>query len=132
MSRSPFFARIKMQVTLITAAVPLGQVTTFKEVADWIAVPPRHVAYILATLSVEEEAQIPWFRIVADTGVVPTRSNSFGIEQRDLLREEGLSFLPDGSVSDFIKVFIPVAELQINLPKQSRPENAPQGPKRHM
>jgi methylated-DNA-protein-cysteine methyltransferase related protein len=123
---SPFYARIKRQVLQITASVPQGRVVTYKDISAWLDVVPRHVAYILARLDADEQAQIPWFRIVPENGVlVRKRANTFGISQQKLLLDDGLVISLDGCIAGFAQASIDIGDLPISLPKQVRPAHAP-------
>jgi methylated-DNA-protein-cysteine methyltransferase related protein len=124
--QSPFFARIKAHVTVIVAAIPVGRVMTFKDIGEWLDVPPRHVAYILATLDPGEQPLIPWFRVVNEAGTVAAgRANAFGISQQQLLADEGVTVAPDGRILGFGQSLVCMADLAIDLPRQFRPADAP-------
>jgi methylated-DNA-protein-cysteine methyltransferase-like protein len=126
MGGSPFYARIKAQLLEIIQAVPAGRVVTTSDIADWLDVPPRHVAFILTKLSPEEEAATPWFRAVLASGAVhKARVNTFGVSQIELLQDEGVAIDPDGRLADFPMRRIRVEALKLALPRQTRPANAP-------
>ena len=126
MAGSPFYARIKAHVLLVLAAIPKGRVMTAAEIGGWLDVPARHVAYILARLTPEEEARVPWFRIVPASGSVPAdRLNAFRMSQRELLVEEGVPIADDGRIKDFAERRIAVDALSLSLPRQTRPADAP-------
>jgi methylated-DNA-protein-cysteine methyltransferase related protein len=130
---SPFFIRIKKDVLAIIACVPRGRVITFKDVGEHIDVVPRHVAYILSQLDNVEQAQIPWYRAVAQDGVISIKkANLFGISQQDLLLEEGIHLKSDRAIFDFNTKLIAVADLDCLVPKQSRPIDAPSGSKKKL
>ncbi|MGL4635438.1 MAG: MGMT family protein [Beijerinckiaceae bacterium] len=119
MSKSPFFARIKADVLKVMASVPRGHLVTFLDVGQHLDIMPRHVAYILAQLEGEEQAATPWFRAVAENGVLSRpKSNDFGISQRTLLEEEGHLIAPDGRILDLAQKLLAVAVL--NSGDQSR------------
>ena len=126
MARSPFFARIKGDVTRIIAAVPAGRVVTFADVGAHLDVAPRHVAYILATLTDIEAATLPWHRTVTAEGMLGTpKSGPDGATQRALLAAEGVAFDPAGRITDFVARQVDVASLPHGVPRQSRPAEAP-------
>jgi methylated-DNA-protein-cysteine methyltransferase related protein len=130
MAKSPFFARIKADVLQIIMSVPRGRLVTFLDVGQHLDVAPRHVAYILAQLEGAEQASIPWFRAVADNGVLSQpKANDFGISQKALLEEESHFIAPDGRILDLARKLIVVEELQSGVPKQARPANAPKNMK---
>jgi methylated-DNA-protein-cysteine methyltransferase-like protein len=123
---SPFFARIKGDVLRIVAAIPHGRVVSFAEIGAHLDVMPRHVAYILATLSEIERATLPWHRVVAADGRLGTaQSAADGTPQRDLLAAEGMAFDRDGGITDFPARRIEVAALPHGVPRQTRPADAP-------
>lgn len=126
MAGSPFYARIKAHVLQVVTAVPAGRVLTAAEIGEWLDVPPRHVAYILAKLTPEEEARVPWFRIVPASGTVPAdRVNALRVSQRELLAEEGVALTADGGIRDFEERRIAVEALSLSLPRQTRPADTP-------
>lgn len=88
MARSPHYARIRLQVLDVVERVPPGRVTTYAEIADELAVVPRHVAYLLATLAPDERAELPWHRVVGADGALA--GGERGAEQRARLAEEGV------------------------------------------
>jgi methylated-DNA-protein-cysteine methyltransferase-like protein len=127
---SPFYARIKGDVLRIVAALPPGRVASFGEIGAHLDVMPRHVAYILATLSEIEAATLPWHRVVAADGRpgVPKSGADDGA-RRALLGAEGAPFAPDGRITDFAARRVEIAALPHGVPKQTRPAAGP-GPKR--
>ncbi len=114
---SPHFARIKADVLAIVAAIPAGRVTTFKAIGDHLDVMPRHVAYILATLSEPDVDIIPWHRVIPDNG---TLGGAKQAHRRGRLEEEGCSFSTTHEMADFQRQFITVSDLQSGVPKQVR------------
>jgi methylated-DNA-protein-cysteine methyltransferase related protein len=126
MAGSPFFARIKGDVLKIMAAVPKGRLVTFLDVGRHLDVMPRHIAYILSQLGGDEQAATPWFRAVAENGIVADRkANEFGLSQRDLLTEEKHLIAPDGRILDFGQKLVAVEALNSGVPVQQRPADAP-------
>jgi methylated-DNA-protein-cysteine methyltransferase related protein len=126
MAGSPFFARIKRDVLTIMRAVPQGRLVTFQDVGRHLDVMPRHVAYILAQRTGDEQAITPWFRAVAENGVVASRkTNDFGISQRELLAAEGHLIAPDGRILDLGQKLIAIALLDSGVAAQKRPADAP-------
>ena len=47
-SKSPAYARIKRDVYAVARAIPAGRVATYADVARFLDVIPRQVAYLLA------------------------------------------------------------------------------------
>jgi methylated-DNA-protein-cysteine methyltransferase related protein len=126
MSNSPFFKRIKTDILQILKAVPFGRLVTFRDVGEHLDVMPRHVAYILAQLEGDEQASIPWFRAVADNGILSKpKFNDFGLSQRDLLIEEKHFIAPDGRILELAQKIIVISEINSGVAKQTRPSNAP-------
>jgi methylated-DNA-protein-cysteine methyltransferase-like protein len=122
---SPFFARIKGDVLRIVATVPPGRVASFAGIGAHLDVMPRHVAYILATLSDIEAATLPWHRVVAaDGGLGAAKSGADGTPQRVLLAAEGAAFNRDGRITDFVARCIEVAALPHGVARQTRPDAA--------
>jgi methylated-DNA-protein-cysteine methyltransferase-like protein len=128
---SPFFARIKRDVLAIMDAVPPGRVVTFADIGAHLDVAPRHVAYILATLSDIEAATLPWHRAVAADGTLGVpKSGADGRPQRALLAAEGAAFDAAGRITDFVARQVAVAGLAHCVPQQARPAEAPQARRR--
>jgi methylated-DNA-protein-cysteine methyltransferase-like protein len=123
---SPFFARIKGDVLRIVAAIPPGRVMIFADLGGHLDVMPRHVAYILATLSDIEKATLPWHRVVAaDGGLGTAKTGADGASQRALLEAEGHRFDGDARLEDFYKRMVLAADLPHGVAKQTRPADAP-------
>jgi methylated-DNA-protein-cysteine methyltransferase related protein len=126
-ARSPFFVRIKGDVLRIMATVPEGRVVTFADIGAHLDVAPRHVAYILATLTEIEAATLPWHRAVTAEGTLGApKSGPDGATQRALLAAEGAAFDPEGRITDFVARGADVAELPHGVPRQVRPADAPE------
>lgn len=90
MAKSVAFPKIKADILRAVARVPPGRVSTFADVGAFLEIMPRHVAYVLATLSEEERKAIPWHRIVMDGGrISPTRFSTRGRDQIRRLQAEG-------------------------------------------
>ena len=71
MPKSDAFAQaLKAKVVPVVAAIPEGRVTTYGTIARHLHVSARQVARVLATLTPEESAALPWFRVVAAQGFV--------------------------------------------------------------
>lgn len=105
MPKSEAFTKIKADVLEITKNIPAGRVTTFVAIGEYLNVVPRHVAYILSTLSHEEADEVPWHRVVADNGVMKT--NPRGVAQKTRLESEGLTF-DKNTLEDFEGVWLEV------------------------
>lgn len=95
-------ARIKPRVLAVLSVIPEGRVTTYGTIGQHLGVTARQVAFILATLTSEESAEYPWFRVVAANGVVSsTKIGSVGRRQIARLRAEGISVTPRNKIADF-------------------------------
>lgn len=128
MAGSAFFARIKAHVLEVTAAVPPGRVLCLTDLAAWLDVPPRHAAYILSQLTAEEQLAVPWYRVVPASGIVaPARTSHHGIPQLAMLAHEGVTAAPSGRLDRFGDVRIRIEDLDLALPRQHRPADAPSG-----
>jgi methylated-DNA-protein-cysteine methyltransferase related protein len=102
MARQGGTARFKSRVLAVVAAIPKGRVTTYGTIARHLGVTARQVAFILATLTVEESKRLPWFRVVAANGIVSsTKLGSVGRRQIARLRAEGVAVTPRNKVEDF-------------------------------
>jgi methylated-DNA-protein-cysteine methyltransferase-like protein len=102
MARPSASARIKSRVLAVVAAIPEGRVTTYGTIGKHLRLTARQVARVMATLSAEESAQLPWFRVVAAKGVVSTvKLGSVGRKQIQRLREEGIAVTLRNKVEDF-------------------------------
>ena len=102
MARSSGVAPFKSRVLAVLAAIPEGRVTTYGTIARRLHVTARQVAFILATLTVEESERLPWFRVVAANGVVSsTKLGAVGRRQIERLRAEGVAVMPPNKVEDF-------------------------------
>jgi methylated-DNA-protein-cysteine methyltransferase related protein len=111
MPRSAAFMRIKTAVLAVTRAIPPGRVTSFRAVGALLDVVPRHVAYILATLSDEEKALVPWHRVVSDDGALERpKYDGSGRSQAELLAAEGAEIGAGQVVEDFEERFFAVTE----------------------
>lgn len=101
MGKSSAFARIRRDVIELTLNIPFGRVATYRELGATLAVMPRHVAYILASLKADESEVVPWYRVVGAEGeLIPLeRDRERALLQRRLLRAEGVEVTRDGKVA---------------------------------
>ena len=92
MAKLSTLARLRSRVLAVLAAIPDGRVTTYGAIAKHLRVTPRQVAFVLARLTDEESATLPWFRVVGAKGVVSTiKLGSVGRRQIERLLAEGVS-----------------------------------------
>jgi methylated-DNA-protein-cysteine methyltransferase related protein len=106
MAKSSAFIEIKLGILEIAAKIPVGHVTTYSAIGEHLNVMTRHVAYILATLSLEEKLEFPWYRIVADKGAISaSKLNSRYLAQIEHLKQEGVKFTAKNCVENFDELF---------------------------
>lgn len=102
MTKAEAAVRFRERVVAIVAAIPEGRVATYGDIARHLHTGPRQVARVLATLTPEESAALPWFRVVAANGVISsTKAGTTGRRQRKKLRDEGVAVTPCYKVEDF-------------------------------
>jgi methylated-DNA-protein-cysteine methyltransferase related protein len=99
MAGSVAYARIKGDVIAIVTKIPAGRLATHGAIGQYLAVFPRHVAYVLATLDDLERETVPWWRVVADGGAIGRHQRRDDQMQR--LKAEGCAVAPVGIVQDF-------------------------------
>jgi methylated-DNA-protein-cysteine methyltransferase-like protein len=105
MAKSNAMARLRSRVVAVVAAVPEGRVTTYGIIAKHLRATARQVAFVLARFTPEESATLPWFRVVAASGVISTmKIGAVGRRQIARLREEGVAVTPRNKVADFATV----------------------------
>lgn len=80
------------KIITILSQIPHGKVTTYGTVATLAGNPggARHVARILHSSS--KKYQLPWHRVVNSKGKISPRSSMSHLDQRTLLKKEGLEF----------------------------------------
>jgi methylated-DNA-protein-cysteine methyltransferase related protein len=122
MGNSAAFARIKNQVLTMTSHIPIGRVSTYRSLGEHIDVMPRHIAYILTMLSMEEKDSIPWYRVVSDSGAISAPKTSKAMEQIEKLTAEGIEIDRAKKLIDFDRVFIAARNLDSGIEQQSRAE----------
>lgn len=81
--------------------VPHGRVCELPALAAALNIPPRHAAYMLATLTPDEAGLVAWYRIVPAGGrfAPAKRKETRGADQICRLAAEGLALGPDGQIS---------------------------------
>jgi methylated-DNA-protein-cysteine methyltransferase-like protein len=101
-ARSASADRFKSRVLEVVAAIPEGRVTTYGSIGRHLRGTARQVAFVLARLTAEESAGLPWFRVVAAGGVVSSiKRRGVGRRQIERLRAEGVSVSPRNKVEEF-------------------------------
>jgi methylated-DNA-protein-cysteine methyltransferase-like protein len=102
MAQSGLMAAIRSRVLAVVASIPEGRVTTYGTIGKHLRLTSRQVAAVLATLTREESARLPWFRVVAAGGLVSTmKLGAVGRKQVQRLRGEGIAVTPRHKVEDF-------------------------------
>ena len=99
--KSIAFARIRAEVIRLVALIPPGKFTTYGSIAIHMNVVARHVASVLARLTAEESAALPWHRVVsADARLSPNMDAALSRQQRRLLKAEGLCIDQEGYIQE--------------------------------
>lgn len=96
----------------ITRQVPVGQVTTYGQIASMIPCPdsleatdyvklcPRWVGDAMNMVSPIDDGTIPWWRVINSKGGISLNPESIsGIKQRQYLEKEGVQFSGKGLVN---------------------------------
>lgn len=95
------FARITAEVKAAACAVPRGRVTTYGDIGNHLQVTPRHVAFVMARLTPEESAMIPWHRVVGSGGRLRQPTPADIRRHRGRLEDEGVRVDAAGRIRDF-------------------------------
>ncbi|AFY47973.1 putative methylated DNA-protein cysteine methyltransferase [Nostoc sp. PCC 7524] len=112
MPKSSAFIQIKQGVLEITSQIPVGRITTYNAIGEHLNVMARHVAYILATLNFEEQQKFPWYRVVADQGIITVgKLNSRYLAQIQHLKQEGIELAAKNHVENFNELFCSPVQL---------------------
>lgn len=99
--KSAAFARIRAEVIRLVGLIPAGKFTTYGSIAIHMNVGARHVATVLANLTPEQSATLPWHRVVsADARISPNMPEDSARKQRRLLKTEGLRIDKSGFIQD--------------------------------
>ena len=94
-------ANIRAEVLRLVALIPEGKFTTYGSIAIHMNVMARHVAFVMARLTEEESAALPWHRVVsADARLSPNMDPALSRQQRRRLKAEGLRIDKDGYIQD--------------------------------
>lgn len=100
MAKSLAYTRMRRALITLVNEVPGGRVCEVAALAGALNIPPRHAAYILATLTPDEAALIAWHRIVPAGGkfTPAKRKEPRSAEQIRRLSAEGIGLGPDGQI----------------------------------
>jgi methylated-DNA-protein-cysteine methyltransferase related protein len=97
--KSAAFTRIRAEVLRLVATIPQGKFSTYGSIAVHMNVSPRHVAFVLARLTPEESAQLPWHRVVArDARISAAMDSALAQRQAERLSAEGMTITPSGHI----------------------------------
>lgn len=90
---------ITERILAVIRAIPKGQTASYGQVAALAGIPrgARQVARLLHSLSGKEK--LPWHRVINAAGRISLPIGSGGGEQRRLLKKEGVTVTPDGTIS---------------------------------
>ena len=100
-ARSKAFTRIRAEVLRIVASIPPGYFTTYGTIAHHMNVVPLHVGSVLASLTGEEAAALPWHRVVgSDARLSRMRDPKTRKTQRARLGAEGMKISKQGVILD--------------------------------
>lgn len=100
-AKSQTFFRIRAEVLRLVALIPEGKFTTYGSIAIHMNLVARHVATVLARLTEEESASLPWHRVVsADARISPNMDAKLAARQKRLLKAEGLRIDREGYIQD--------------------------------
>ncbi len=91
-------ARFRQAVLVLVAQIPVGQVSTYGQLARLAGRPraARLVGSILRGLSGAEAERLPWYRVINAQGGISTYKVGSGELQRALLESEGVRFDAEG------------------------------------
>lgn len=92
-------ARLRSDLIALASRIPRGYVAAIGDVSRHLRAYQPHVAHLLAYLGDAGEADVPWWRVVADGGAIgrhPRRD-----AQMARLRADGVPLSPAGIVQEF-------------------------------
>lgn len=92
--------RIASNVLGVVGELPTGRVTTYGAIAAELNAASRQVAAVMARLTPEESACVPWHRVVGAGGMLRT-SGRTRVRQAALLRSEGIEVSSTGRIRCF-------------------------------
>jgi len=89
--------QFRRQVFTVVAAIPVGRVASYGQVASLAGYPgyARHVGKALANLP--EGSEIPWFRVLNSKGEISLKGADFA-RQKEALIADGVAVSIDGKV----------------------------------
>jgi methylated-DNA-protein-cysteine methyltransferase related protein len=101
-AKSLAFAHMRQALLALVCDIPHCKVAVVGDVAAALIIPPRHVAFMLSGLSDDDDAVVPWYRVMPSGGKFPApakRSVRY-TKQLKLLTLEGIALAADIIVID--------------------------------
>ena len=99
--KSKAYLRIRAEVIRLVGLIPKGKFTTYGSIAVHMNVVALHVGTVMASLTEEESATLPWQRVVgSDARLSPKMSKKLSQVQRKRLEAEGLKIDRRGYIQD--------------------------------
>ena len=99
--KSKAYTRIRAEVLRLVGLIPAGRFTTYGSIAVHMNVVALHVGTVLASLTEEESAALPWHRVVSSDGRLSTKmGRALSRLQRKRLEAEGLKIDKRGYILD--------------------------------
>jgi methylated-DNA-protein-cysteine methyltransferase-like protein len=99
--KSKAYERIRAEVLRLVALIPPGKFTTYGSIAVHMNVVALHVGTVLASLTAEESAMLPWHRVVSADGRLSTKmARNLSRVQRQRLESEGMKINAKGYICD--------------------------------
>lgn len=94
----PTHDELRIQIFGLVRQIPQGNVANYGSIGA--ACKPPISGYICGRLMRNTPDDVPWWRVIAKDGSLPTskRSPEVGKEQRELLKGEGIEFEANGKV----------------------------------
>src|SRR3954462_12297790 len=99
--KSKTYLRIRAEVLRLVALIPPGKFTTYGSIAVHMNVVALHVGTVLASLTEDESALLPWHRVVSSDGRLSTKmALNLSRVQRKRLEAEGIKIDAKGFILD--------------------------------
>jgi methylated-DNA-protein-cysteine methyltransferase-like protein len=99
--KSKAYLRIRAEVIRLVGLIPKGKFTTYGSIAVHMNVVALHVGTVMASLTEEESATLPWQRVVgSDARLSSKMSKKLSQLQRKRLEAEGLKIDRRGYIQD--------------------------------
>ncbi len=106
---------IKDKIFKIVKQIPEGKVAYYGQIGEIVGVSAQVVGWILSGMKETEYDQIPWERVVAKTGAIPTVKLGFkGELQKKLLTEQGFD-LSTGQIEMEKNLWRPESDINLTV-----------------